>query len=228
MRFLVFLLFCLSQLAHAADSEPLEAAQAFRMSARAVAADTLEVRYQIADGYYLYRERFKFAVEPAEYTLGEMQIPAGKVKQDEFFGKVETYRHEVVIRLPLSGAGNAKRLTLKATAQGCADMGICYPPFTQSAEIALDGTAATSAPTAAKSGDTDSSRIANLFKGGSFWLVIASFFGFGLLLALTPCVFPMIPILSGIIVGQGQHLTKGRTFVLSLSYVLGMAITYAL
>ncbi|MFH1494765.1 MAG: protein-disulfide reductase DsbD [Pseudomonadota bacterium] len=390
MRFMIGMLLMLHILgAHAEEGDLLEPEQAFKFSAKVVDANNIEVRYQIANGYYLYREKFKFSVDAAGVTLGAGQYPAGKIKQDEYFGKVETYRQNIIIKLPLTRSGSAAQsFTLKAVSQGCADAGVCYPPTTQTAQLTLPSTtpetsskapsglaaltalvkgnaqdeflepdqafklavtarnaqtlvadftlaesyylyrdkikftlkdaagisianielpkgetkadpnfgptevyhhsfqalihlqgtteklslqatyqgcsekgvcyppqnktftldlpttapadvqqaeqapvlqaAPASAPATAGTEDTsDSSRVAALLKGGSFWLVIASFFGFGLLLALTPCVFPMIPILSGIIVGQGQHLTRPRAFALSLAYVLGMAITYA-
>lgn len=239
------------------EGDLLEPQQAFKFSARVLDADTIEVRYGIAEGYYLYRDKFKFEVLPADAALGVPQLPPGKVKQDEFFGRVETYRNEVKITLPLKRAHpNLRAITLKAVSQGCADAGVCYPPQAQEAalQLAAEPTSAgggglaglaqpqTVAPSlqpnikeatspalaATEAPQSESSTIENLFKGGSFWLVVSFFFGAGLLLALTPCVFPMIPILSGIIAGQGQDLTKSRAFVLSLSYVLGMAITYAL
>jgi thiol:disulfide interchange protein DsbD len=211
--------------------EPLEPEQAYRFSARAIDADTVEARWQIADGYYMYREKIRFAAEPATVTLGAPAFPAGKVKDDEFFGKVETYRQEVAIRIPVQ-AGGATTFTLKAVSQGCWDQGVCYPPTPQqvtvnlavASEPALSSPAAATAP--ASDGD-ESSKITQLLKHGGFWLIIASFFGFGLLLCLTPCVFPMVPILSGIIVNHGHAVTHMRAFWLSLAYVLGMAVTYA-
>jgi len=379
-------------LAHAEEGELLEPEQAFKLSARALDAGTIEVRYQIANGYYLYREKFKFSAEPAGVTLGTAQFPAGKIKQDEYFGKVETYRQNMAIKLPVTLAAGADRnLTLKVVSQGCADVGVCYPPVTQTLQLSMPAAAPAqpaaklepaasagglaslaglgsgkqdeflepdqafklkvtardartlvasftpaagyylyrdkiklslknavgtsiakvelpkgetksdpnfgasevyhhpfeaivylqganqkvtllasfqgcsekgvcyppilktfdltlpdqgaqentpalapqpaaapaTAPAAEKQNGSESSQIADLLKGGNFWLVVGSFFGFGLLLALTPCVFPMIPILSGIIVGQGHQLTKPRAFGLSLAYVMGMAITYA-
>src|SRR6266571_1014556 len=122
---------------HAAGAdELLEPDKAFRFSARALDAATLEVRYAIADGYYLYRERFRFAAEPASVTLGRPQFPKGEIHEDKFFGKQETYRKEVRIRLPLEAAG-AERLKLLVTSQGCADLGVCYVPQVQSAELRL-------------------------------------------------------------------------------------------
>lgn len=393
-RFFISLLLCFPLFANAmVEGELLEPEQAFKFSARVLDADTIEVRYQIAEGYYLYRDKFKFETTSADTALGTAQLPPGKIKQDEYFGRVETYRHDVKINLPLKRTNPAaQEVSLKAISQGCADAGVCYPPVAQ--EIVLKLAAAQPAPEATgalatlkqfgsslgssgndflppevafkldvkikddhtlladfnvapsyylyrdkisfslknaagvtiskvvlPAGDiktdpnfgktevyhqpfqaiidlkrdtpqaaklilvasfqgcsekgvcyppisktfnlslagttemeniapsqpapaaietpaaplastdlpqSESSRIEDLFKGGNFWLIISAFFGAGLLLAFTPCVFPMIPILSGIIAGQGQHLTKGRAFVLSLSYVLGMAITYAL
>jgi thiol:disulfide interchange protein DsbD len=373
--------------------EFLDPEVAFKFSARALDANTLEARWQIADGYYMYRDKFKFEV--AGGTLGTPSLPAGKVKEDENFGKVETYRKDVRIALPIQRTPGTTAVTLKATAQGCADAGLCYTPQTTTASIKLPATvsaaeaaplpvsppAASASPASALAGlrslggmempkilppdeaflvsaamvdaqkarldytlsphtylyrdklayvvkspadvkvsnvdtpagdvkedpsfgrtevyhkdfsatltlsralaadeklvmqatwqgcneavgicyppidhdftlvptgavatpevavsvsplnppeaadESDTSKIERVLKGGSFWAVVATFFGFGLLLALTPCVFPMIPILSGIIAGQNKELTKASGFLLALAYVLGMAITYAL
>lgn len=100
---------------------------AFRASARLVRADLIEVRYQTAPGYYLYRDRLAFALEPAEAMLGKPRLPAGKTKHDEFFGKQVIYRHRTVVTVPVT-AGSGVPLTLTADLQGCADIGVCYPP----------------------------------------------------------------------------------------------------
>src|SRR5258706_230213 len=105
--------------------EVREPDKAFRFSARALDATTVEVSYAIADGYYLYRERFRFAAEPATVRFGEPQFSKGQIHEDKFFGKQETYRKDVRIRLPLE-AGGAERLKLLVTSQGCADLGVCY------------------------------------------------------------------------------------------------------
>ncbi|MBM3347503.1 MAG: protein-disulfide reductase DsbD [Betaproteobacteria bacterium] len=231
------LLLC-APVAHALEaSDLLEPEQAFRFSARALDGSSVEVRYRIARGYYMYRERFEFAAEPATVALGVPQFPRGEAHTDVFFGRTETYRNEVRIVVPVSAG--ARRFTLLVTSQGCADAGVCYPPQKQRAALDLVAAASsTPLPAAGATGrgvpasaasvfssDTD---IASLFQSGSFWLVMASFFGFGLLLAFTPCVLPMIPILSGIIIGEGRDLGKARALALSLAYVLGMALTYAL
>ena len=123
--------------ASAAGAELLPPEQAFRFSARALNDRTLEARFAIADGYYLYREKFKFAVTPDGAALGMPELPAGKIKTDEFFGKVETYRGTVVVRLPLSGAMAGQTVVLAADSQGCADVGVCYPPTRQQLTLAL-------------------------------------------------------------------------------------------
>jgi len=247
LRLFFFTILSISGLSFAA--EPLSPAQAFIFSARALDAQTLEARWQIAEGYYLYRNKFAFhlttnpAAEKPAYTLGKAQFPPGKMKQDDLFGAVETYRQEVTVRLPLNTLENTPTataaphvITLQAVAQGCWDGGICYPPQTYTAQIALPqvtaGASTASPPLtstanpAATPGD-ESSRITHLLKGGHWLLIVLSFFGFGLLLSFTPCVFPMIPILSGIIVNHGHAVSHGRAFMLSLAYVLGMAVTYA-
>jgi len=217
--------------AHAAG-EPLPVEQAFRASARAIDDKTVEIRFQIADGYYLYRHRFKFAADGVSF--GEPALPAGKPKKDDAFGEVEIYRRELVFNLPIAAGQPPFELTL--TSQGCADIGICYPPQAQPLSIAPasssggEGFLARALGTGAAPAPDDhdeSGRIARLLAGGSTFATLVSFFGFGLLLALTPCVFPMVPILSGIIVGHGHAISKGRAFSLSALYVLGMAVTYA-
>ncbi len=233
----IFFLLLLALTGTAGAEEPLPPEEAFRFSARAIDAKTIEARWQITDGYYMYRDKFKFVLEGG--TLGTPKLPPGKVKEDENFGKVETYRKDVKILLPVEAAGT---VTLKAVSQGCWDGGICYPPINQEAKLDLAATggsaapgvapgAVPSAPTLSEQRSAapadESSRIAGLFKGDNLALVLVSFFGFGLLLSLTPCVFPMIPILSGIIVNHGHAVSHLRSFVLSLAYVLGMAVTYA-
>lgn len=230
------LLFWLAAGAAHALPEPLDPEKAYVFSARALDAKTIEAQWKIADDYYMYRDKIRFAVEPATATLGAPTMPAGKIHDDEFFGKVETYRGTVKIAIPIE-AGGATSITLKATSQGCWDKGVCYPPLDQKATVKLVAAgepqmstpAMSSAPaavTAADDGD-ESSRIAKLLKHGEYWWILLSFFGFGLLLSFTPCVFPMIPILSGIIVNHGHAVTHARAFVLSSAYVLGMALTYA-
>ncbi|HSB98446.1 MAG TPA: protein-disulfide reductase DsbD [Burkholderiaceae bacterium] len=207
----------------AAAQDLLEPEQAFRFSARALGSDAIEVHFAIADGYYLYRERFKFAAQNAR--LGNVEFPTGERKKDEFFGETEIYRKEVRIRLTVApGAGDP--LQLAVTSQGCADVGVCYVPMESQATLRLASLAANAAPPRAGLAASDVD-VAAMFRGNA-WVVLASFLGFGLLLAFTPCVLPMIPILSSIIAGEGANVTKTRALALSSSYVLGMAVAYAL
>ena len=166
--------------------------------------------------------------------VASVDTPAGDVKEDPSFGRTEVYHQNFAASVTLSRALAAgEQLVLEATWQGCNEaVGICYPPINHEFSLVSSGgvvaatAAAVSAP-AEPASESDTSRIGRVLKGGSFWPVVATFFGLGLLLALTPCVFPMIPILSGIIVGQGNNVTKTAASLLSLAYVLGMAITYA-
>ena len=229
LPFFTLLLICTSvaaqlKLARPAD-DLLEPEKAFRFSARP-AADGVEVSFAIADGYYLYRDKFRFAAEGnPSVKLGAPQFPAGARHKDEFFGEVETYRRQVRIHVPAQGGG---RFDLKVVSQGCADVGVCYVPMESKASLQLasaGGGGTGNAP--ALSIFASDFEIARLFEG-SFAFVLAMFFAFGLLLTFTPCVLPMIPILSGIIAGEGAGLSKARALALSSTYVLSMALTYAI
>ncbi|MEA3195794.1 MAG: thioredoxin:protein disulfide reductase [Betaproteobacteria bacterium] len=196
----------------------LEPEKAFRFSARALEDGAVEVRFAIADGYYLYRERFRFEATGAR--LGKAEFPPGIAHKDEFFGEQQIYRRDVRIRVPAEASG---RFELKVTSQGCADAGVCYVPMESTASVSLTGGAPVSRPSIFSS-DLE---VAQLFQN-STPLVLGGFLVFGLLLAFTPCVLPMIPILSGIIAGEGASLSKSRALGLSLSYVIGMALAYAI
>ncbi len=227
MRILLLLFSLCFSLAQA--QEFLDPAIAFKPSVRALDGQTIEVRYEIAKGYYLYRDKFRFRVDGETVALGEPGYPKGKEHNDENFGKVEVYYNSVAIRVPVErNLSGPLPLKLQVTSQGCADAGVCYPPQTQALDIELPDPA--SAPPAsvapAASGD-ESGQIASTLKHAGFWASLAFFFVAGLGLSLTPCVFPMIPILSGIIAGQGHKASHARGLALSLAYVLGMALTYA-
>ncbi|MFA9274348.1 MAG: protein-disulfide reductase DsbD [Candidatus Aquirickettsiella gammari] len=205
----------------------LEPEKAFQVKAQMVSGDQVRVTYTIADGYYLYRERLKFAAQFAE--LGAIQLPAGKVKFDETFQKdVETYSHELVVQIPIKASTDFQ---LKVELQGCAEAGLCYPPMelilpVTLADIASNaGATAIATPETAQDGGEQSS-IADALKSGRLSLIIPLFLVLGLGLSLTPCVLPMVPILSFIIVGEGAAVKRSRGFLLSLSYVLGMALVY--
>lgn len=268
-RFVFALLLSIAALLAAparADDDFLPPEQAFRFSAHMLDPRTVVVNYAIADGYYMYRERFKFSATGAQ--LGAPQVPPGKVKFDETFNKdVETYHKGVEIRIPVQGNGP---FTLNATGQGCADKGLCYPPQDAAVQLlagagaaagpqmslpnagggqggtpqfslpgqaapqvdtpssqppAAPANSATEAP-AAKAAPSDLSGIASLLQGGRLLAIVPAFVLLGLGLAFTPCVLPMVPILSSIIVGEGKHVKKARGFILSVAYSLGMAIVY--
>ena len=233
-RLLLALLALVSAHTHGAVPELLEPEKAFRFSARLKDARTIEVGYQIAPGYYLYRERFRFSLAPEGVKAGAPQLPAGKTYRDDFFGEMEIYRGSVTVALPFEADAAIPAITLTAVSQGCADVGVCYVPQEQMArlDLAAAGGAATDASLGQLFGlgqgatGADDTSVARVFKGG-FWLVVASFFGFGLLLSFTPCVLPMVPILSGIIVGSKGSVTKTKGLALATVFVLGMAITYA-
>ena len=223
------------RLGSASADNLLEPEKAFRFSARALDASTVEVSFAIAKGYYLYRERFKFAVEgDPGVRLGTPDLPQGIAHKDQFFGEMQIYRKEVRFRLPVEA--NVP-FELKVTSQGCADVGVCYVPMESKAtiQLATAGSPERAGMSAAPrqvdaqprfsifASDLD---IARLFEG-NLALVLGGFFVFGLLLTFTPCVLPMIPILSGIIAGEGKSIDKPRALALSLSYVLGMALAYA-
>jgi thioredoxin:protein disulfide reductase len=207
--------------------------EAFKVSATASAPDRVEISYLIADGYYLYRDKLKFAVngEPSA-SVGKPDLPAGQTKTDEYFGEQVVYHHEVVVKLPVSrGVTTAFTLPLKLSWQGCADAGLCYPPITKVIDVDMPvASAVTSLPSApadvAGGYVSEQDSLARLIRDGNLLWMVGAFFLSGLLLSLTPCVLPMVPIVSGIIAGQGAQLTRARGFILSLTYVLGMAATY--
>lgn len=220
------------------QDEFLAVDQAFQFDAAATGPDRVQLIWQIADGYYLYKSRIKVslddqAAEQPNVQLGSPQLPKGDDKEDEFFGKQEVYHQHAEATVPVArAAGAALSLPLKVTYQGCADAGLCYPPETKRLLVQLPaatGSASLPTDTTADGGFvSEQDRMAALIRGPNMLAMLAAFFGFGLLLALTPCVWPMVPILSGIVVGQGANVTTRRAFMLSLTYVLGMAFTYTL
>lgn len=208
-----------------ANAPLLPAEEAFKLAIRRD-GNTITAQFGVAKDYYLYRDKVHLTVkQPQGTTLGKISFPKAEEKDDPTFGRMAIYRQDFTASAQLQGGKPGGTVVIEASWQGCNEAsGICYPPLEQQFTLTGTGTTGTTANAPATS---ESDSIASLFKGGSFWMVVASFFGFGLLLALTPCVFPMIPILSGIIVGHGDKVTKTHGFLLSVAYVLGMAITYA-
>lgn len=208
--------------------------QAFKVDVRLKDAQTLAVGYTVAKDYYLYRDKLKFAVKsPADVKVGKLTTPAPDVKDDPTFGRTEVYHQDFEAEVALSRPLKAgEKLALEIEYQGCSEKGVCYPPAAKAFTLAvLDDGTFESVPglpdeEPAAGDGSDASSIEKTLKSGGLWVAIVAFFGFGLALSLTPCVFPMIPILSGIIAGQ-KHVTHASGFFLSLAYVLGMAVTYA-
>jgi len=203
--------------------------QAFRFQVEPAAAGKLTVTWSIEPGYYLYKDKLAFRSDTPGIELGFPGLPPGKLKSDEYFGDTEVYYDHAEILLPYtSSLPDGSSLDLAITFQGCAEDGICYPPTTRSVVLGLqaaDSMASTAAPGQLVS---EQDRLATLIRDGNLLLVLGTFFGLGLLLAFTPCVLPMVPILSGIIVGQGEQVTTRRALSLSIAYVAGMALTYTI
>jgi thiol:disulfide interchange protein DsbD len=214
----------------AADDALLPPDQAFRFFASVKDGNTLHVNWLIADGYYLYREKTELElVNAGAVKIGEFSVPRGTPKQDLEFGQVEIFHNELSFDLPLIRKESAPAaITLQAKFQGCADRGVCYPPMEKTVVLELPAVAGVSVPAVNEQAGDDISeqdRIVQSLRQDSLGMTLLSFFGFGLLLSFTPCIFPMIPILSGIIVGH-RHITSLRAFLLSLSYVAASALTY--
>ena len=259
--FLALSLLTLFMSAARAEEDYLAPEVAFKFSARMADPKTAEVTYAIADGYYMYRERFHFQAEGA--TLAEPQIPAGVVKYDKTFQKdVETYHHSITIKIPVEAAA---AFTLIVTGQGCADKGLCYPPMEHRVTLSANGgsssgggllgaigvakesgaaidtpqqnatgaanfstanPAVLNANSANPADNADIGRIESSLKGGKLLVIMPLFLLLGLGLSFTPCVLPMVPILSSIIVGEGAQVKRRRAFILSVAYAMGMAIVY--
>lgn len=206
--------------------------EAFRFAAAMERPDAVALTWLIADGYYLYRHSIQVTTRNDNVQLGALALPEGQAKTDEFFGESQVYYEVLEASLPVARAADSRgTLELDVTYQGCAEAGLCYNPITRTVALELPATAtAIGLPVAAASAGApvaEQDRLAALIRDGNLFVVLATFFGLGLLLALTPCVLPMIPILSGIIVGQGERVTPLRGFSLAFTYVQGMALTYA-
>ena len=207
--------------------------EAFVLTESTAADGSLALSWDIQPGYYLYRDKMKVSATTPGLTLGEARIPAGETKLDPEFGEVKIFKHQAEISVPLTARpAGADVLEAEVRYQGCAEDGICYPPIRK--KVAFNGAVSTAAPPAdpgAAAGGSEQSatdRITAELAHRSLALTLLSFLGAGLLLAFTPCVLPMVPILSGIIVGQQQPVSAARGFALSSAYVVAMAMTYAL
>ncbi len=200
-----------------------------------VDGNTVEIGIRIEPGFYVYKHRISAKSLSPDAQAGQLELPKGKVKHDEFFGESEVYYGEVIGRLAIARATpEAMELELEVGYQGCADGGLCYLPQTRVMKVSLPEAGVVSDLSTAEpsSGGTpaapvsEQNRIAEIISGSPLWFVVAAMFGFGLLLAFTPCVLPMIPILTAIVAGEGDDVTPARGFGLAFSYVMGMAIVY--
>jgi thiol:disulfide interchange protein DsbD len=237
----------------AAAQDVLPPQQAFPYTASAT-DEHVVLRFDMPDGYYLYRDRFGFRSATPDVTIASAGFPAGEMHTDEFFGEQVIYRHDFEILVPYQRASDVRQMELALKLQGCADVGLCYPPQNWNAQVSLppfvaaaasgrgagviEGAGADEALTAANEvavagaapeGSqmvSEQDRFSAVILGDSWWALLGVFYVAGLLLSLTPCVLPMVPILSSIIVGQGAKVSAWRGFSLSLAYVLGMAATY--
>ena len=233
------------------EDDILSPEQAFQVAAYGTDGSRLQVQWTIADGTYLYQNKVKLSLEADGVQLGSYELPRPDIKKDSIkpdgsIGDVAVYHHMIDLDIPLVRSNtDATTVTLTASYQGCAERGICYPPQKQvfkidlpaasgattvaAASVAQPAATATTASTPAgttQARQSEQDEIASMIAGQSTWVVVGAFFLIGLGLAFTPCVFPMIPILSGIITGHGSSITARKAFMLSLVYVLAMALTY--
>lgn len=215
-----------------AEDEVLEPDAAFQATVVAQDDQTLRADFVIAPGHYLYKERFNFEVLSPGVVVSRIELPEGVAKDDPTFGITEVYYDYTTALIHLDEAGRFP-VDLQITYQGCSASGLCYAPIRKTFTVDTDGVSqrGDSGQLAKKASSgvavSENDKIESLLKDGRLWLIVAGFFGFGLLLSLTPCVLPMIPILSSIIVG-GKKFGRLHTFNLSLAYTLGMALTYTL
>ena len=223
------------------EPELLPADEAFAFDAQIVDGK-LQAQWQIAKDYHLYKDKIKLNIPGV--TLAQPDFPPPDlVEDDPELGKLESYRGLLTLHYPIQGALPAGEITLQAEYQGCADMGVCYPPIRKTLLLAGNDTPTSAATTAGAGAEpsppaltentapvSEQDALTAKLASGNMLLTLFTFFGLGLLLAMTPCVFPMIPILSGIIVGasSGGKISTGKGFMLSLAYVLAMALTYTI
>ncbi|PVV13480.1 MAG: thiol:disulfide interchange protein [gamma proteobacterium symbiont of Ctena orbiculata] len=227
------------------EEELLDPEEAYKLSVTVEDGTHLRLYWSIADGTYLYHDKIVLsAAEDQAIDLGQITLPEPEIKQDTVrpdgsIGDVAVYHNEIDLLVPLlRSTTDAQDFTLKAGYQGCAEIGVCYPPINKQFTLALPAIPAAQASDTkeaavtvlpAESSDepiSELDEITETLKGGSTLLIISLFFLLGLGLAFTPCIFPMIPILSGIIAGHGDKITTRKAFTLSLVYVLAMAVTY--
>ena len=216
------------------DGLPPSQDEAFQFDITAQDPQTLLARFTVAPGNYLYRDKIRFEISGAQpIQILPFELPKGKNKIDEVFGPTDVFFHDIDIQLPLDRNPQQQNILLTVYYQGCSEtFNICYPPTKKIVELVLPtsdirstGKVNTQVLSSSQS-LSEQDRLAQSLANDNLFTILISFFGLGLLLAFTPCVFPMIPILSSIIVGEGKDITTRRAFVLSLVYVLAMSLTY--
>lgn len=220
---LVFLLAPFAS-ASAQKNQLLQPDRAFPFSAKALGPTTIRAIWDIAPGYHLNRNTIRFETDSPGVKLGAPRFPPGKVEHDPYLGRIEVYHGKLTVDVPVRN-GTGTKVELIAHYQGCADRGICYRPITHKVAVNLPASGAPGA-SGSKGFVSKQDRLANFLVNKPLWVSIGIFFLAGLALAFTPCVFPMIPILSSIIVGHGEKITTRHAFLMSLTYVLALALTY--
>jgi thiol:disulfide interchange protein DsbD len=210
------------------DNEFLAPDIAFQLKVAATNPQTLEAQFKIAPNHYLYKNRIKF--ESTDAKVNNIHLPRGEMKTDANFGEQEVFHHDFVAQILLATPAQ-KNITLTATYQGCSEKGLCYAPIKKTYSITLPITTNNLPNSAANVNQDTYDASTRILQSGNLWLIVSGFFLAGLVLSFTPCVLPMIPILSGIIVGQQssqQPVSSLHNFSLSMAYVLGMALSYTL
>lgn len=216
------------------NAQPLPAKDVFQMQVKKVDPNSFAINWQIKPGYFLYSDRIKVtAPENSTVQLGPLRLPATLTKTDKQGHVYTIYREQLTLPIGILSEAPGESL-LTVNYQGCSDDGFCYPPETKQIKIAVDKqlaltdvTLETATEIASANRPPSNDKIAKIFISHNWSMILLIFYGFGLLLAFTPCILPMVPVLSGIIVGHGKEVTTRKAFFLSLSYVLSMSVTYA-
>jgi thioredoxin:protein disulfide reductase len=215
------------------ENEILDPDVAFRVIADIESNNQFVLNWEIEPGYYLYKNKFSVGTDNPNLTLGSYEFPKGKSKQDPAFGLVEVYYGQNSVSIPIQITDAIlKEFNINVAYQGCKEDSVCYPPIKKTLTVSVPASFQSLSMEVVDAGAqvpliSEQDEITGKLKDKSLFSNILLFFGFGFLLALTPCVFPMIPILSGIIVGEGETITRARAFALSISYVVAMALTYS-
>jgi len=205
------------------ETHPLQVHEAFPLSVVAIDDKTLVINWLIQEDYYLYKDKMSFVADGAK--IETINFPEAKLKQDEFFGQVSVYERPIEILITLSEIQNDS-VSLNVGYQGCWSGGVCYPPENDLIRVSLSG-AETIQSQSEDSINTEELKARELFQQGGLALFLGALLA-GLALSWTPCVYPMIPILSGIIIGQKQTPSSTKAFLMSLTFVLSMSLAYGL